>query len=114
MKVDEFITKAGPDFFAKGDMKMGRIICPLCEHYSTCKYWEVLIRLDDADMLFFARNHNQDDEFRKWRERFARFCEYFRLDEANLEYLMASGLDFIYHDFVYRTSDLKSSLSTET
>ena len=39
---------------------MGRRICPLCEHYSTCKFWEILIKVDDADMLFFARNHNLD------------------------------------------------------
>ena len=86
---------------------MSRRICPLCEHYSTCKFWDILIKIDDADMLFFARNHNLDDEFRKWRERFARFCEYFKLDKIELENLIKIGLDFIFHDFVYRTSDLK-------
>ena len=88
---------------------MGRRICPLCEHYDTCKYWEVLLGFFNADKLFFALD-GITDEVKKWRQRFARFCVHFKLDEPQLEYLIKCGLDFIFHDYVYYPSELQSPL----
>ena len=92
---------------------MSRIICPLCIHYRPCSFWIILRELNDWDKLGHALDHLNDPEYRKWLERFARYCVYFRLDEPNLEFLIKCGLDFIYHDFVYLTSTLKEKLKDE-
>lgn len=80
---------------------MGRRICPLCEHYRPCGFWVILRNLNDWDKLGHALNHLEDAEYKKWLQRFARYCVHFRLDEVELEGLIAVGLDFIFHDYVY-------------
>ncbi len=74
---------------------MGRKICPLCHHYDTCKFWETVFDLRNSLEVEWWN----DDKFRKWQERFARFCMFFELDERQLASIHES-LDFLFHDFI--------------
>jgi len=66
--------------------------CPMCKLYDVCKFWETLRDIPISDAVDFK----DEAGFRKWQVRFARWCMYFRLDEVQLEDLIAVGLDFIY------------------
>ena len=76
---------------------MGRKICILCVHYLTCKF--VVTLREACDKL--AVDWFDEEKFRKWRDRFARFCMYWELDKPNLEN-MHESLDFIFHDFIVK------------
>jgi len=83
---------------------MGRKICPLCEHYYICKFWEILYEVtEQLEVEWF-----DERKFRKWRERFARFCMYFKLDKIELD-SMHPSLDFLFHDFIIQSSKESAS-----
>jgi hypothetical protein len=43
-------------------------------------------------------------KFRKWLERFARFCMYWTFDEVELSWIHPS-LDFLFHDFIIHNEE---------
>lgn len=68
-------------------------VCPCCESYDVCKFWETLRDVPISDAVEFS----DERSFNKWKTMFARWCLFFKMDKTTVDYLIALGLDFIYH-----------------